>query len=96
MVRWIFAVGASLSSLFCKPLSNVDNTSATCFLLHCQKFIELVRVGALEEAVKYGRIQLSSFFGLPVFEDLVQDCVALLAYARPLESSVGYLLKDSE
>jgi len=29
-------------------------------------------VGALEEAVKYGRIELSSFFGLPLFEDLVQ------------------------
>ncbi|KAL2329412.1 hypothetical protein Fmac_022839 [Flemingia macrophylla] len=73
-----------------------DNTSATCFLLHCQKFIELVRVGALEEAVKYGRIELTCFFGLPVFEDLVQDCVALLAYEQPLESSVGYLLKDSQ
>ncbi|XP_057457070.1 ran-binding protein M homolog [Lotus japonicus] len=72
------------------------NTSATCFLLHCQKFIELVRVGALEEAVKYGRKELSNFFGLPLFEDLVQDCVALLAYERPLESSVGYLLKDSQ
>ncbi|KAK7404206.1 hypothetical protein VNO78_04891 [Psophocarpus tetragonolobus] len=73
-----------------------DNTSAICFLLHCQKFIELVRVGALEEAVKYGRIELSSFYDLPVFKDLVQDCVALLAYERPLESSVGYLLKDSQ
>ncbi|KHN32477.1 ran-binding protein M homolog isoform X2 [Glycine soja] len=73
-----------------------DNTSATCFLLHCQKFIELVRVGALEEAVKYGRMELSSFYDLPVFKDLVQDCVALLAYERPLESSVGYLLKDSQ
>ncbi|XP_058763166.1 ran-binding protein M homolog [Vicia villosa] len=73
-----------------------DNTSAMCFLLHCQKFIELVRVGALEEAVKYGRIELSSFFGSPVFEDLVQECVALLAYERPSESAVGYLLKDSQ
>ncbi|KOM51338.1 hypothetical protein LR48_Vigan08g216500 [Vigna angularis] len=73
-----------------------DNTSATCFLLHCQKFIELVRVGALEEAVRYGRIELSSFYDFPVFKDLVQDCVALLAYERPLESSVGYLLKDSQ
>ncbi|ESW03277.1 hypothetical protein PHAVU_011G000900 [Phaseolus vulgaris] len=73
-----------------------DNTSATCFLLHCQHFIELVRVGALEEAVRYGRIELSSFYDLPVFKDLVQDCVALLAYERPLESSVGYLLKDSQ
>ncbi|RDX98677.1 Copia protein, partial [Mucuna pruriens] len=57
---------------------------------------QLVEVGALEEAVKYGRIELLCFFGLPVFEDLVQDCVALLAYERPLESSVGYLLKDSQ
>lgn len=73
-----------------------DNTSAMCFLLHCQKFIELVRVGSLEEAVKYGRIELSSFFGLPLFEDIVQDCVALLAYEKPLESAIGYLLKDSQ
>ncbi|XP_028800220.1 ran-binding protein M homolog isoform X2 [Neltuma alba] len=73
-----------------------DDASATCFLLHCQKFIELVRVGALEEAVKYGRIELARFFGLPTFVDLVQDCVALLAYEQPQESSVGYLLRDSQ
>ncbi|RXH92436.1 hypothetical protein DVH24_033332 [Malus domestica] len=73
-----------------------DDKSATCFLLHCQKFIELVRVGALEEAVKYGRMELARFFDLPLFEDLVQDCVTLLAYERPRESSVGYLLEESQ
>ncbi|KAM1075133.1 hypothetical protein ACFX2H_019770 [Malus domestica] len=73
-----------------------DDKSATCFLLHCQKFIELVRVGALEEAVKYGRMELAKFFGLPVFEDLVQHFVSLLAYERPRESSVGYLLEESQ
>ncbi|KAH7543926.1 hypothetical protein JRO89_XS15G0062700 [Xanthoceras sorbifolium] len=73
-----------------------DDKSSTCFLLHCQKFIELVRVGALEEAVKYGRAELAKFFGLDEFEDLVQDCVALLAYEKPQESSVGYLLEDSQ
>ncbi|XP_022718265.1 ran-binding proteins 9/10 homolog isoform X2 [Durio zibethinus] len=73
-----------------------DDKSATCFLLHCQKFIELVRVGALEEAVKYGRIELAKFFELTNFEYLVQDCVALLAYVRPQESSVGYLLEESQ
>lgn len=73
-----------------------DDKSSTCFLLHCQKFIELVRVGALEEAVKYGRMELAKFFGLPGFEELVQDCVALLAYEKPQESSVGYLLEDSQ
>ncbi|XWS24783.1 hypothetical protein CRYUN_Cryun27aG0014100 [Craigia yunnanensis] len=73
-----------------------DDKSATCFLLHCQKFIELVRVGALEDAVKYGRIELAKFFGMAGFDDLVQDCVALLAYERPQESSVGYLLEESQ
>ncbi|KAF3445446.1 hypothetical protein FNV43_RR10622 [Rhamnella rubrinervis] len=73
-----------------------DDKSATCFLLHCQKFIELVRVGALEDAVKYGRMQLAKFFALPGFEDIVKDCVALLAYQQPQESSVGYLLDDSQ
>ncbi|CAJ2655369.1 unnamed protein product [Trifolium pratense] len=77
------------------PQITEDNTSAMCFLLHCQKFIELVRVGDLKEAVTYGRIELSRFFGSPVFEELVQECVALLAYEQPLESAVGYLLKDS-
>ncbi|OWM85090.1 ran-binding protein M homolog [Punica granatum] len=73
-----------------------DDKSATCFLLHCQKFIELVRVGKLEEAVKYGRIELSKYFSLARFEELVQDCVALLAYERPMESFAGYLLEDSQ
>ncbi|PPR94936.1 hypothetical protein GOBAR_AA25732 [Gossypium barbadense] len=61
-----------------------DDKSATCFLLHCQKFIEFVRVGALEEAVKYGRIELAKFFRLAGFDDLVQ------------ESCVGYLLEESQ
>ncbi|PPD87054.1 hypothetical protein GOBAR_DD15998 [Gossypium barbadense] len=73
-----------------------DDKSATCFLLHCQKFIELVRVGALEEAVKYGRIELANFFRLAGFDDLVQDCAALLAYEHPQESCVGYLLEESQ
>ncbi|KAK8483533.1 hypothetical protein V6N13_009147 [Hibiscus sabdariffa] len=30
------------------------------------------------------------------FDDLLQDCVALLAYERPQESSVGYLLEESQ
>ncbi|XP_002521831.2 ran-binding protein M homolog [Ricinus communis] len=73
-----------------------DERSAMCFLLHCQKFIELVRVGALEEAVKYGRSELAKFFELSGFDDMVQDCVALLAYEQPQESSVGYLLEEAQ
>ncbi|CAL1363622.1 unnamed protein product [Linum trigynum] len=73
-----------------------DDKSATCFLLHCQKFIELVRVGELEEAVNYGRMELAKFFELPGYNDLVQDCVALLAYEEPLQSAVGYLLEGTQ
>ncbi|XP_038994498.1 ran-binding protein M homolog isoform X2 [Hibiscus syriacus] len=59
---------------------------------------QIVQVGALEDAVKHGRIELAKFLGLPeenLFDALVMDCIALLAYERPQESSFGYLLQES-
>ncbi|KAJ6696852.1 hypothetical protein OIU85_003229 [Salix viminalis] len=53
-------------------------------------------VGALGDAVTYGRIELAKFFKLPPFDDLVRDCVALLAYEQPQKCSAGYLLEDSQ
>lgn len=73
-----------------------DGTSAICFLLHCQNFIELVRAGKLEEAVSYGRTEFEKFYKLGDYDDLVKDCAALLAYEQPQKSSVGYLLGDSQ
>lgn len=73
-----------------------DDTSAICFLLHCQKFIELVRDGKLEEAVLYGRSEFDKFKKSSAFDDLVKDCAALLAYDQPSKSSVGYLLGESQ
>ncbi|CAL5385443.1 unnamed protein product [Camellia sinensis] len=73
-----------------------DDASATCFLLHCQKFIELVRAGRLEEAVAYGRMKFDKFYRLKEYEELVKDCAALLAYEQPQNSSVGYLLEESQ
>uniref|UniRef100_A0A1J3CZW9 Ran-binding protein 10 n=1 Tax=Noccaea caerulescens TaxID=107243 RepID=A0A1J3CZW9_NOCCA len=73
-----------------------DDKSVVCFLLHCQKFIELVRAGKLEEGVKYGRLELAKFVGLTGFQDIVEDCFALLVYEKPEESSVGYFLDDSQ
>ncbi|KAF8116427.1 hypothetical protein N665_0018s0037 [Sinapis alba] len=73
-----------------------DEKSVVCFLLHCQKFIELVRVGKLEEGVKYGRLELAKFVGLTGFQDIVEDCFALLIYRKPEESSLGYFLEDSQ
>lgn len=73
-----------------------DDKSAMCFLLHCQKFIELVRIGKLEDAVVFGRTEFEKFYRLTEVHDLVKDCAALLAYEQPLKSSVGYLLEDSQ
>ncbi|KAK4340730.1 hypothetical protein RND71_039231 [Anisodus tanguticus] len=73
-----------------------DGASGICFLLHCQNFIELVRVGKLEEAVLYGRTEFGKFYKLGDYDDLVKDCAALLAYEQPQKSSVGYLLGDSQ
>ncbi|KAI7750926.1 hypothetical protein M8C21_003091 [Ambrosia artemisiifolia] len=78
------------------PETVQDDTSAICLMLHCQKFIELVRVGRLEEAVDYGRNQFEKFYNLKQYEDLVKDCATLLAYGEPSKSSVGYLLEDSQ
>ncbi|GAB2217538.1 hypothetical protein Droror1_Dr00000735 [Drosera rotundifolia] len=73
-----------------------DNNSATCFLLHCQKFIELVRLGELEEAIKYGRHEFTRYYDVADFEELLKDTVALLAYEDPQKSSVRYLLQDAQ
>ncbi|KAJ0233212.1 SPla/RYanodine receptor [Hirschfeldia incana] len=90
-------IDAALAKLRdCYPQLVQDDKSEVCFLLHCQKFIELVRIGALEEAVKYGRVELAKFIGLNVFQDIVEDCFALLLYERPEESNVGYFLEASQ
>ncbi|KAH6759355.1 SPla/RYanodine receptor domain-containing protein [Perilla frutescens var. frutescens] len=80
----------------CYPQIIEDDTSAICFLLHCQKFIELVRDGKLEEAVLYGRSEFDKFKKSSAYDDLVKDCAALLAYDQPSKSSVGYLLGESQ
>ncbi|XP_068647186.1 ran-binding protein M homolog isoform X1 [Aristolochia californica] len=68
------------------------DTSTICFLLHCQKFIELVRVGHLEAAVNYARAELAKFFRDSPLSSLLQDCIALLAYEEPQNSPVGHFL----
>ncbi|XP_047321970.1 ran-binding protein M homolog [Impatiens glandulifera] len=73
-----------------------DERSATSFLLHCQKFIEVVRAGRLEEAVMHGRKEFEIFYLQREYEDLIKDCAALLAYEEPEKSSVGYLMKESQ
>ncbi|KAK9134707.1 hypothetical protein Syun_014037 [Stephania yunnanensis] len=84
-----------------------NETSTICFLLHCQKFIELVQLhcvnrifnkqnGDMEEAVRYGRVELVKFLEVPSSTSLLEDCIALLAYEEPLKSPVGYLLDKKQ
>ncbi|CAA6660148.1 unnamed protein product [Spirodela intermedia] len=73
-----------------------NETSTLCFLLRAQKFIEHIRVGELEAAVKYARAQLAKFFSVKLLENLLQNCIALLAYDQPAESCVGYLLDANQ
>ncbi|KZV50916.1 ran-binding protein 10 [Dorcoceras hygrometricum] len=73
-----------------------DDSSIICFLLHCQKFVELVRGGRLEEAILYGRREFQKFKISSDLDELVKDCAALLAYEQPHKSVVGYLLCDSQ
>ncbi|EOA20630.1 hypothetical protein CARUB_v10000942mg [Capsella rubella] len=90
-------IDAALAKLRdCYPQLVQNDKSEVCFLLHCQKFIELIRIGALEEAVKYGRTELAKFVGVTAFQDIVEDCFALLVYERPEESNVGYFLAESQ
>ncbi|KAL5982731.1 hypothetical protein ACLOJK_016807 [Asimina triloba] len=56
------------------------------------KFIELARVGQLEDAVRYARAELARYFEISPLQGLLEDSIALLAYEEPLKSSVGYLL----
>ncbi|OVA16367.1 B30.2/SPRY domain [Macleaya cordata] len=69
-----------------------DDNSTICFLLHCQKFVELVQVGELEGAVRYARVELAKFFENASLVAILKTCVALLAYEDPSKSPVGYLL----
>ncbi|XP_017220042.1 ran-binding protein M homolog isoform X2 [Daucus carota subsp. sativus] len=80
----------------CTQPERRDDTSATCFLLHCQKFIELVREANLEKAIFYGRSAFEKFYEFEEDKDLLKDCSALLVYAQLEKSSVGYLLEDSQ
>ncbi|WOL14262.1 ran-binding protein 10 [Canna indica] len=69
-----------------------DETSIVCFLLYSQRFIEYIRVGQTGDAVKYARSQLSKFYSVKSYEDLLEDIGGLLAYEAPEKSCLGYLL----
>ncbi|XP_057532484.1 ran-binding protein M homolog [Amaranthus tricolor] len=73
-----------------------DTISPVSFLLHSQNFIELMRVGNVENAITYGRKELERYFHLEEYKELVKECVALLAYEEPSKSPVGHLLGEAQ
>ncbi|KAG0575397.1 hypothetical protein KC19_5G001400 [Ceratodon purpureus] len=79
------------------PQVKEEHYSTIIFLLRCQKFIELVRTGQVEDAVALARTELASFFGKCQDQDLLlHDCLALLAYERPQDSPMAYLLQFAQ
>ncbi|AQK53010.1 SPla/RYanodine receptor (SPRY) domain-containing protein [Zea mays] len=53
---------------------------------------QVIKAEQLEDAVHYGRANLASFLTHEAFEWLLKDSVALLAYEKPAESCLGYLM----
>lgn len=85
------------------PSFLMENISVS-FKLECLNFIELIRSNEtepndekLKEIIENGR-RLTSQFSPDVIESnskLLQDTLALLAYPKPSQSPVGYLLQKS-
>ncbi|MCO5576530.1 hypothetical protein L7F22_030341 [Adiantum nelumboides] len=73
-------------------IGTMDETLLIKFLVDCQQFIEFVKVGSLEAAVKHAQENLASLLGVSLYQSLLEDCIALLAYEHPGESPVGHLL----
>eukprot|EP01018_Ginkgo_biloba_P024643 Gb_30125 [translate_table: standard] len=74
------------------PVADRIGSGAALFPFNNSCWRPGINVGLLEVAVSYARLELSRFFGIKSLEDLLQDCIALLAYEEPTKSSVGYLL----
>ncbi|KZV57094.1 ran-binding protein 10 [Dorcoceras hygrometricum] len=77
------------------PQTLEDDFSPIRFLLHSQKFIELVRDGNLSEAIVFSGSEFDKFKRVLKVDDQVKDCASLLAYKQPDKSYAGYLLEES-
>mmetsp|Transcript_7126 Transcript_7126/g.20115 ORF Transcript_7126/g.20115 Transcript_7126/m.20115 type:complete len:488 (-) Transcript_7126:361-1824(-) len=63
------------------------------FFLHCQRFIEMIRAGKLEEAMGFAQNTLATMRGMSVEHDAVLgDVFALVAYEEPSRSPLLHLL----
>ncbi|XP_042441297.1 ran-binding protein M homolog [Zingiber officinale] len=69
-----------------------DEMSVICFILCSQRFIEYIKAEQSEDAVSYGSTEITKFYKVKSYADLLEDIVGLLAYKVPEESSLGYLL----
>uniref|UniRef100_R7W7Z9 Uncharacterized protein n=1 Tax=Aegilops tauschii TaxID=37682 RepID=R7W7Z9_AEGTA len=57
---------------------------------------QVLKAEQLEGAVKYARANLANFLAHKAFEGLLKESVALLAYEKPSESCIGYLLESPQ
>lgn len=62
------------------------------FTLYCQKFIELVKSGAIEEAIIFAKKDLYPFRDAsPEYGMILREIIPLVAYPNPEESRMKYL-----
>lgn len=78
---------------FPKLLSQDNPHQEVPFCLYCQKYLELVRSGAVFEAVEYAQGALSPFRSFsPDFHQELIDVMAVVAYLKPEDSPLKHLL----
>ncbi|TPX77436.1 hypothetical protein CcCBS67573_g01319 [Chytriomyces confervae] len=71
--------------------ASADST-AVCFLLHTQQFIELVRVLSAD-ALRFAQEELGQYSDLnPKHHDALRDIVSLIAYTDPYTSPLAHYL----
>ncbi|GIL63044.1 hypothetical protein Vafri_17192 [Volvox africanus] len=75
-------------------MSDAKRFGEVHFQLACQKYIELVRCGRVEEAVQFAQSTMSQLRGpSPAsMESSLRDVVALVAYQNPEASPLAHLL----
>mmetsp|Transcript_11992 Transcript_11992/g.43791 ORF Transcript_11992/g.43791 Transcript_11992/m.43791 type:complete len:433 (+) Transcript_11992:318-1616(+) len=78
-------------------LTNEDgSSSSTMAFLQCQKFVELVRVGELDNALEYARKMLVHLRDRASEQEHLQEIIALLAYENIEQSPLAPLLSVAQ
>ncbi|CCH42008.1 Ran-binding protein 9 [Wickerhamomyces ciferrii] len=71
-----------------------ENNLEILFQLNCQKLINFIKSGELDEAMKFGQSLRSNYETNEKFQESLNDIFSLLAFEKPEDSEFGYLLSN--